>query len=270
MLKKNMIKEDFRILTKKKPERRLLSSWLRSVGRGASGRITSRHKGGGVKKMYRTIDFGQGKLGVNAKVIALEYDPFRTSFIALLEYEDGEKRYVLAPQGLKVDDKIVCQEKTELLPGNRLKLKNVPVGTAVYNIEIEPGRGGKMAKGAGTSAQVVAHEGKYVHLKMPSSEIRQISEECFASVGTVSRGEHIYLKLGKAGASRYRGRRPHVRGSAMNPPDHPHGGGEGRTSIGMPYPKTPWGKHASGVKTRKRSWTNKYIIQRRQKHGQKS
>jgi len=270
MLKKNTTREDFSLLTKKAPEKSLLLNWFRNNGRGSSGRITSRHRGGGVKKTYRIVDFGQDKLGITAKVLAFEYDPYRTSFIALLEYADGEKRYILAPQGLKVGDNIVCEEKTELLPGNRLQLKNISVGTQVHNIEIEPGRGGKMVRGAGTAAQIVAQEGKYVHLKMPSSEIRQIPGDCFASVGTLSRGEHMYIKLGKAGASRFRGKRPHVRGSAMNPCDHPHGHGGGRTGRGMANPKTPWGKPARGVKTRKRSWTNKYIIQRRQKHGQKS
>ncbi|MFH1423936.1 MAG: 50S ribosomal protein L2 [Candidatus Nealsonbacteria bacterium] len=270
MLKKNTTKEDFSLLSKKAPEKGLLLNWVRSSGRGNSGRITSRHRGGGVKKTYRMIDFSQDKLGMPAKVLAFEYDPYRTSFIALLEHNDKEKRYVLAPQGLKVGDSVICEEKTELLPGNRMRLKNISVGAQVYNIEVTPNRGGKMVRGAGTSAQVLAQEGKYTHLKMPSSEIRQILGDCFASVGALSRGEHIYIKLGKAGASRYRGKRPHVRGSAMNPCDHPHGGGNGKTPIGMATPKTPWGKPARGVKTRKRSWTNKYIIQRRQKHGKKS
>lgn len=265
MLKNQATKEDFSALSKKRPEKRLTSSWFRKRGRAASGRITSRHRGGGVKKLYRIIDFGQGKLGVKAKVVALEYDPYRTAFIALLQYEDGEKRYIIASQGLKAGDSIICEDKTDVVTGNRLKLKNIPVGTMVHNIEIEPGRGGKLVRGAGSAAQVLAQEERFVNLKMPSGEVRKILGECFASVGAVSRGEHIYITWGKAGSSRYRGKRPHVRGSAMNPPDHPHGGGEGRTMIGMPYAKTPWGKHAHGVKTRKRSWTNKYIIQRRPK-----
>ena len=265
MLKNQATKEDFSMLTKKRPEKRLLLGWLRQRGRAANGRITSGHKGGGAKKLYRLVDFGQGKMGVKAKVIALEYDPFRTSFIALLEYEDGEKRYGLAAQGLKVGDSIICEAKGEILPGNRLKLKNIPVGTIVHNIEIEPGRGGKLVRGAGASAQVLAQEDRFVNLKMPSGEVRKVLGECFTSIGAVSRGEHVYIKLGKAGASRHWGRRPHVRGSAMSPPDHPHGGGNGKTSIGMPYSKTPWGKPAHGVKTRKRSWTNKYILQRRTK-----
>jgi len=265
MLKKFTTKEDFKMLTKKKPEKRLLLKLPKTGGRASSGRITARHKGGGAKKLYRIIDFGQEKLNISAKVIALEYDPYRTSFIALLEYEDGDKRYRLASQNLKVGDSIICQEKTELKPGNRMKLKNIPVGTQVFNVEIESGQGGKLIRGAGTSAEVLAHEGKYANLQMPSSEIRKIPQECFASVGAISRGEYIYMKIGKAGRSRHMGRRPRVRGSAMNPVDHPHGGGEGRSPIGMKHPKTPWGKPALGVKTRKRSWTDKYIIQRRKK-----
>jgi len=263
MLKNTVTKEDFKLLTKKKPEKRLLLKLPKTSGRASSGRITARHKGGGAKKFYRVIDFGQEKLNILGRVVALEYDPYRTSFIALLEYDGGDKRYRLASQNLKVGDSVICQEKTELKPGNRMKLKNIPVGTQVFNVEIEPGQGGKLIRGAGTSAQVLAHEGKYANLQMPSSEIRKISQECFASVGAVSRGEHIYMKLGKAGTSRHMGRRPRVRGSAMIPPDHPHGGGEGRSPIGLKHPKTPWGKPALGVKTRKRSWTDKYIIQRR-------
>ncbi len=265
MLKNFATKEDFKILTKKAPHKPLLLSWQKRAGHQTSGRITSRHKGAGAKKLYRIVDFGQEKLNIKGKVIAFEYDPYRTSFIALLEYEDGDKRYVLAPQSLKVGDSIICQEKTDLKTGNRMKLKNIPVGTAIYNIEIEPGRGGKMARGAGASAQVLAREGGFAQLQMPSGEIRQIHEESFASIGAVSRAEHVYRTLGKAGTSRHMGRRPHVRGTAMNPVDHPHGGGEGKTPIGLKYPKTPWGKPARGVKTRKKKWTDQYIIQRRKK-----
>jgi large subunit ribosomal protein L2 len=265
MLKKNATKENFKKLTKKKPERRLLLNLSKRTGRGSSGRITMRHQGGGAKKLYRIIDFGQEKINIKAKVSAIEYDPYRTAFIALLEYEDKDKRYRLAAKGMKVGDSVVCQDKAELIPGNRMKLKDVPVGTAIYNVEIEPGRGGKLARGAGTSVQILAHEGKYAHIKMSSGEIRKINQECFASIGEVSRAEHVYAKLGKAGRSRHKGRRPTVRGTAMVPPDHPHGGGEGKAPIGMPHPKTPWGKPALGVKTRKRSWTDKYIIQRRKK-----
>jgi large subunit ribosomal protein L2 len=265
MLKNPHTKEDFSILTKKEPEKSLLLNLKRNAGRGFKGWITVRHKGAGEKKLYRIIDFGQEKLNIKGKVLGLEYDPYRTSFIALVEYADKDKRYILAPHGLKAGDEIVCQDKTELKLGNRLKLKHVSVGTAVYNVELEPGRGGKMAKGAGTFATVLAQEGKYTQLQMPSSEVRQVLQECFASVGAVSRPEHQYMIIGKAGISRHKGIRPTVRGSVMNPPDHPHGGGEGKTPIGLPFAKTPWGKHAKGVKTRNRKWTNLYIIQRRKK-----
>jgi large subunit ribosomal protein L2 len=250
-------------LTKKEPEKRLLLKLQKRAGRARSGRITVRHRGGGAKKMYRIVDFGQEKLGLPAHVVALEYDPYRTAFIMLLEYEDKEKRYRIAPQGIKVGQEVICAEKAEVKPGNRMKLKNIPVGTRVYNIEIEPGRGGRLIRSAGSSAGVLAQEQKYVHLEMPSKEIRKVLGECFASIGEVSRPEHKYIKLGKAGRSRRAGWRPTVRGTAMNPVDHPHGGGEGRSPIGLPHPETPWGKPARGVKTRKRKWTDKYIIQRR-------
>lgn len=258
-------------LTKKKPEKSLLRPLKKKAGRGRSGRITVRHKGGGAKRLYRIIEFGQEKLDKEAKVIALEYDPNRTCFIALLEYEDGpasagkRKKYILAPQELKVGDKIIFAEKAPLQPGNRMKLKNVLVGTMVYNIELIPGRGGKIVRSAGTSAQVTAQEEKHTLLKMPSGEVRKILRECFASIGGVSNPEHRFRKLGKAGLARLKGRRPTVRGSAMSPVAHPHGGGEGKAPIGLKYPKTPWGKHALGVKTRKKKWTDKLIVQRRKK-----
>jgi len=259
------IQDPKNILTKKKPEKRLLLALRKSAGRARSGRITVRHRGGGAKRLYRIVDFGQEKLGLQAKVIALEYDPYRTSLIALLEYQDGEKRYILAPQDLKVGDEIIISEKAEIIPGNRMKLKNIPVGTQVYNIEIEPQKGGKLVRGAGTSARVLAQEGKFVHLEMPSSEVRRVSQECFASIGMVSRPEHKFITLSKAGRVRYMGRRPVVRGVAMVPADHPHGGGEGRSPIGLKQPKTPWGKPARGVKTRKRKLTNRFILQRRKR-----
>lgn len=256
---------DFSVLTKKKPEKSLLLALKRRAGRNTGGRITVRHKGAGAKKLYRLIDFKRGKLNVPAKIIALEYDPYHTAFIALLKYKDGEKSYVIAPQGLKEGDEIIAAEKTEIRIGNRTKLKNIPIGTAVYNIEIEPGRGGKLARGAGASAKILAHEGGYTHLKMPSTEIRRAREDCFASIGMVSNPEHAYIKEGKAGRMRHKGIRPTVRGTAMTPASHPHGGGEGRSPLGMPGPKTPWGKPARGVKTRKKKWTDKLIIQRRRK-----
>jgi len=211
------------------------------------------------------VDFGQEKINIPAKVIALEYDPYRTAFIALLEYEDGDRRYRLASHDLKVGDRVICAEKTEIKNGNRMKIKNIPVGTMVYDIELIPGRGGKIVKSAGAAARVLAHEGKYTNLEMPSGEIRMVLQECYATVGTVSNPGWRYVNIGKAGSSRLRRRRPVVRGKAMNPCDHPHGGGEGRTSIGLKHPKTLWGKPAYGVKTRKKKWTDKYIIQRRKK-----
>jgi len=265
MLKKFATKEDFSILTKKKPEKKLLLSLKKKAGRGSSGRITVRHKGGGQKRLYRIVDFGQEKLNIKAKVISLEYDPYRTAFIMLLEYEDGDRRYRIAPQNLKPGDEVICAEKAELKPGNRMKLKNIPVGTQVYNIELEPGWGGRLVRGAGGAARILAQEEKYTHLELPSKEIRKVLGECFASVGAISRPEKIYTKLGKAGRSRHKRIRPTVRGTAMIPPAHPHGGGEGKAPIGLKHPKTPWGKPAKGVKTRRRKWTDKYIIQRRKK-----
>jgi large subunit ribosomal protein L2 len=258
---------DFSKLSKKGPEKRLLKYTRRSVGRSAaSGRITVRHKGGGVKKLYRIIEFSETRMDLPAKVIALEYDPNRTAFIALIEYADKTRQYVIAPQELKVGDQIIFSESAPLSPGNRTLLRNLPVGTMIYNIELEPGKGGKIVRAAGNSAQVLAQDGKFTNLKMPSGEIRRFNCECFASIGIVSNPENRFYTIGKAGKSRLKGRRPHVRGSAMNPVDHPHGGGEGRQPIGLKHPKTPWGKPALGVKTRKRKkWSNKLIIQRRKK-----
>ena len=267
--RRGMTKIESPQLNKKKPEKGLISALKKRGGRNLQGRITIRHRGGGAKRMYRHIDFSQEKINIPAKVVALEYDPNRSAFIALLEYEDKDKRYILAPQGLKVNDTVVISEKGEFKPGNRMKLKNIPIGTLVYNIEFEPNKGGLIVKGAGTTARVLAQEGGYTHLVLPSSEIRKVSMECFASIGMVSNPEYKYVKIGKAGRSRYKDRRPHVRGSAMNPVDHPHGGGEGRTGIGMKHPKTPWGKPALGVKTRKRKWTDKLIITRRKKKKKK-
>lgn len=252
-----------KILTKKEPEKELLLSLKRKAGRAATGRITVRHRGGGVKRLYRVVDFGQEKLGIPGKVMALEYDPYRTAFLALVEYQDGGKRYILAPKDLKVGDEITCADGAEIRVGNRTKLKNIPAGTQIFNIELEPQGGGKLVKGAGTSAKVLTQEPPFTHLEMPSGEIRKISEKCYASVGQVSHPEHRFEIIGKAGRVRLKGKRPTVRGTAMNPCDHPHGGGEGRTPRGMKYPKTPWGKHALGVKTRKKKWTDKLIIKRR-------
>ena len=254
-----------RVLTKKRPEKGLTKALRKKGGRNRQGRITVRHRGGGAKRRYRIIEFGQEKLNVAAKVVAIEYDPNRTCDIALLEYEDKEKKYIVAPDGIKVGDEIVFAEKTALKTGNRMFLKNIPVGTIVHNIELMPGHGGKIARSAGSGAQVMAHEGKYTNLKMPSTEVRKVPTECFASIGQLGNQEHRFHQIGKAGANRRRGIRPTVRGSAMNPVDHPHGGGEGKAPIGLKHPKTPWGKPALGVKTRRKKWTNKLIIQRRKK-----
>ena len=255
-----------KLLSKKEPEKGLTIALKRRVGRATSGRITTRHKGGGAKKMYRIIDFKQNKIGIPGKVIAMEYDPFRTGFIALIEYPSKERCYVLAPEVLKVDDEIITSEAGEIKPGNRMLLKNIPVGTNVYNIELEPNRGGVLVRSAGSGAKVLSSEGGFVNLEMPSTEIRKVPAICYASIGTVSYPEHRYQNRRKAGTTRHMGIRPRVRGTVMNPVDHPHGGGEGRTGIGMKYPKTPWGKPAMGVKTRnKKRWTSKYIMQRRSK-----
>lgn len=228
-----------------------------------TGRITVRHRGGGTRRLWRIIDFGQEHLGVKGKVSGIEYDPNRNAFIALVEYENNEKGYIVVPVDVKAGDEILCDEKTEVKVGNRMKLKNIPAGTTVYNIELEPGRGGKMVRSAGTAAQVAAHEGKYTHIVLPSSEVRKVLQEAFASIGSVSNPEFRYKRIKNAGAVRNKGRRPRVRGVAMNPVDHPHGGGEGRSGIGMKHPKTPWGKPALGVKTRKKKWTDKLIVERR-------
>jgi len=257
---------DYRkFLTTHKPYKPLLRPLKKTGGRSTqSGRITTRHKGGGHKRKYRIIDFKQNKFDIPGTVKTIEYDPNRSSFIALVEYEGGEKRYVLAPQDLKVEDKIITAEKTPIKPGNRMLVKNIPVGTFVHNIELMPGKGGQIVRSAGSSAQVTAMEGKHVHLTLPSSEIRTVPENAMASIGAMSNPEHKFVVLGKAGRSRWKGIRPTVRGSAMNPVDHPHGGGEGRAPIGLKCPKTPWGKKARGVKTRKRKkYSNKFILRRR-------
>ncbi len=251
------------LLTKKKPEKRLVLKLKKRAGRSKAGRITVRHRGGGAKRLYRMVDFAQGKMDMPGKVIALEYDPYRTAFLALVEYSDGKKSYRLAPNGVKVGEEVIVAEKGEIKVGNRLKLKNIPIGANVFNVELMPGRGGQIVRSAGTSAQVLAQDGKYTHLLLPSKETRKVLSECFATIGQVSRPGHRYERLRKAGQTRLKGKRPQVRGTVMSPRAHPHGGGEGKTPIGMPYPKTPWGKPARGVRTRKRKWTDKYIIKKR-------
>jgi len=266
-----MTSVDFSSLTKKKPTKKLTKKLHRSFGRGYGGRITTRHKGGGHKRKYRLIDFKRlDKMGISAKVVSIEYDPNRSCFIALLNYLDGEKRYVLVPDGLKVGDQIVCQEEAPLKNGNRMKIKNIPVGTSVYNIELLPNKGGQLIRSAGSSAQVMAQEGGYTHLKLASGEVRMVKENCLASLGQLSNLEQNAVVIGKAGRSRWLGRRPTVRGSAMNPCDHPHGGGENRQSIGLRKgPKTPWGKLAYGVKTRKKKASDRLILKRRVKKKRK-
>lgn len=251
--------------TIKKPEKKLLFTLKKTGGRNISGKITVRHRGGGAKRKYRIIEFSQKRLGEKAKVLSIEYDPNRTAYIAKIEFSDKKRQYIIAPEGLKVGDEIEFAEKTVVKVGNRMKLKNIPVGTQVFNIELIPNKGGKLVRSAGTSAQVMGQEGKYTILKMPSNEIRKILSECFATVGQVSNPLHRFKKLKKAGDLRHRGRRPKVRGSAMNPVDHPHGGGEGRAPVGLKYPKTPWGKIAHGGKTRRKKWTDKLIIQPKKK-----
>ena len=260
-----------KILTGAKPEKSLLRPLKKRAGRNKQGRITTRHQGGGHKKMYRMVDFKREKMNIPAIVKTIEYDPNRSAFITLIIYQDGEKRYILAPQELKVGDEIITSENALLKSGNRLLLKNIPVGTFVHDIELTPGQGGKIIHSAGLAAQITAQEGKYTHLTMPSSEIRMVLDKCMATIGAISNPEHIFVDLAKAGRMRWLGVRPRVRGTAMNPVDHPHGGGEGKAPIGLRKgPKTPWGKQAFGVKTRKkRKYSDKFIIQRRKKKHKK-
>lgn len=246
------------------PEKSLIVSMKKTGGRNNLGRITTRHRGGGVKRMYRMIDFGQTHLGVAGKVIAIEYDPNRNAFIALVQYQNNERGYILSPDGLKMGDDVLCADKGEVKPGNRMRLINIPVGTMVHNVELEPNRGGKMIRSAGNAAIVMASGEGYVDIQLPSTEVRKVPDQCFASIGVVSNPEFKYQVLRKAGRRRLKGWRPAVRGTVMNPVDHPHGGGEGRTGRGM-HPKTPWGKPAFGVKTRGRKWTDKLIMSRRKK-----
>ncbi len=255
---------DYSVLTKKSPEKSLTYGRKKRVGRSTGGRITVRHKGGGVKRVYRNVDFRQDKINMPAKVTAIEYDPNRTAFIALIVYKDGEKRYILSPKDLKVGTSIITSEDAPLEVGNRTLLKKIPVGYFVHNVELLPGKGGQIIRSAGSSAQILARDGGYVHLQLPSTETRKVVENCWASIGPVSNPDHNLVCIGKAGRARHMGRRPAVRGTAMNPVDHPHGGGEGRQPIGLKRPKTPWGKPALGVKTRrKKKVTNIFIVKRR-------
>ncbi len=254
----------FEEITRSKPEKSLLRPLRRKAGRNSYGRITVRHRGGGHARRYRLIDFRRDKFGVPARVASIEYDPNRSARIALLFYVDGEKRYILAPLGLRVDDTVVSDKQAvEIGVGNATALSNIPLGTVVHNVELYAGRGGQLVRAAGASAQVLAKEGNYVTLRMPSGEMRLIRKECMATIGQVGNVEHSNIKLGKAGRKRWRGWRPAVRGSAMSPRDHPHGGGEGRSPIGMPGPKSPWGWRTLGRKTRRNKSTDKYIVRRR-------
>lgn len=263
---RHMSVSSFDEITKTTPEKSLLTSLTKSGGRNNHGRITIRHRGGGAKRKYRIIDFKRDKDGIPGRVASIEYDPNRTSNIALINYVDGEKRYILAPHNLKVGDMIESGEQSDIKIGNCLKLKDMPVGTTVHNIELQPGKGGQLVRSAGTSAQLMAKEGLFAQLKLPSGEFRLIRVECRATIGQVGNISHELITIGKAGKTRHLGFRPAVRGSAMNPVDHPHGGGEGRTGIGKPSPVTPWGKPALGLKTRKKNKkSDKYIVRRRTK-----
>jgi large subunit ribosomal protein L2 len=254
----------FEEITKSKPEKSLLAPLHERAGRNSQGKITVRHRGGGHKRMYRVIDFKRDKASVPAKVAAIEYDPNRSARIALLHYVDGEKRYIIAPVGLKVGDTVVSGPDAELRPGNALPLKAIPTGTTIHNIEMQPGRGAQMVRTAGAGAQLMAKEGNYALLRLPSGELRKIHSECFATIGQVGNVDHENINMGKAGRRRWLGWRPTVRGSAMNPHDHPHGGGEGRSPVGHPGPKTPWGKPALGHRTRnKKKPSGKFIVRRR-------
>lgn len=255
----------FEEITRSKPEKSLLAPMRKKAGRNHRGKITVRHRGGGHKRRYRIIDFKRDKLGIPARVASIEYDPNRSARIALLVYADGEKRYIIAPQSLKVDDRTMSGPEADIRVGNALPIANVPLGTMIHNIELQPGRGGQLVRAAGTSARLMAKEGKYAHVRLPSGEVRLISVRCMATIGQVSNVEHAHIRLGKAGRRRWLGWRPAVRGSAMDPSSHPHGGGEGRSPIGMPGPKTPWGKPTLGYRTRRNKRTSKYIVRRRGK-----
>ena len=263
--RRNMTVSAFDGVDKKaKPERSLVESLKKNAGRNSYGRITVRHRGGGNKRKYRIIDFKRNKLDVFGTVIRLEYDPNRSAYIALVEYEDGERRYILAPVGLSVGDKVMSGAGADIKPGNALPIANIPVGTVIHNIEMHPGKGGQLVRAAGTFAQLMAKENGDAQVRMPSGEVRIIRTNCFATVGQVGNIEHENIQIGKAGRKRHMGWRPTVRGSVMNPCDHPHGGGEGKSPVGRPGPVTPWGKPALGYKTRKgKNPTNKFIVKRR-------
>ncbi len=262
--RRNMTVSDFAEITKTTPEKSLLSKKKKNAGRNSYGRITVRHQGGGNRQKYRIIDFRRNKDNMEATVIGIEYDPNRSANIALIEYKDGERAYILAPQGITDGSKVVSGENVDIKPGNSMPIASIPVGTLIHNIELNPGQGGKLVKAAGQSAQLMAKEGKYAHVRLPSGEMRLVLAKCRATVGVLGNSEHENVKLGKAGRTRHLGVRPTVRGSVMNPVDHPHGGGEGRAPVGHAGPLTPWGKPALGYKTRnKKKLSNKLIVKRR-------
>ncbi|MBR2240381.1 MAG: 50S ribosomal protein L2 [Clostridia bacterium] len=261
---RNMTVSTFDEITKSTPEKSLLTTKKKHAGRNSYGRITVRHQGGGNRQKYRLVDFKRRKDNMTATVLGIEYDPNRSANIALIEYEDGTKSYILAPIGLKDGDKVVSGDKADIKPGNCMKIESIPVGTMIHNIELNPGQGGKLVRAAGQEAQLMAKEGKYAHVRLPSGEMRLIMAVCRATIGTVGNSDHENVKLGKAGRTRHLGKRPEVRGSVMNPNDHPHGGGEGRAPVGHAGPMTPWGKPALGYKTRKKNkLSNKFIVKRR-------
>ena len=262
--RRNMSVTDYSELSKVAPERSLLAPLSNKSGRNSYGRITVRHRGGGNRRKYRIIDFKRDKFDVEAEVATIEYDPNRSAHIALVKYADGEKRYILAPVGLKVGDKIMAGPEADIKPGNALPLINIPTGTFVHNVELYPGRGGQLARAAGNAAQLMAKEGQYALLRLPSGELRNVPNSCMATIGVVGNSDHENVKIGKAGTKRHMGWRPEVRSSVMNPVDHPHGGGEGKAPVGHAGPMTPWGKPALGYKTRnKKKSSNKFIVKRR-------
>ena len=262
---RGMTGSTFEEITKTKPERSLIKPLRKSGGRNMYGRITVRHRGGGHKRHIRIVDFKRNKYGIPAKVSAIEYDPNRSARLALLFYMDGEKRYIIAPLDLRVGDTIVSGPEAEVRPGNSLPISNIPIGTMVHNIELNEGRGGQLVRAAGGAAQLLAKEGDYAQIRLPSGEVRLVRQKCYATIGQVGNLDHSNIKLGKAGRKRHLGIRPTVRGSAMSPRDHPHGGGEGRSPIGMPGPKSPWGKPTLGYRTRRNKRTEKYRVRRRGK-----
>lgn len=262
--RRNMTSSSFEEVTKKTPEKSLLSVKKKNAGRNSYGRITVRHQGGGNRQKYRVIDFKRQKDDMYATVVGIEYDPNRSANIALIEYEDGTKAYILAPKGLTDGDKVISGAKVDIKPGNAMPIEAIPVGTMIHNIELNPGQGGKLVRGAGQEAQLMAKEGAYAHVRLPSGEMRLVAVRCRATIGTIGNSDHENIKLGKAGRKRHMGIRPTVRGSVMNPNDHPHGGGEGRAPVGHAGPMTPWGKPALGYKTRKKNkQSNKFIVKRR-------